>query len=56
MKHPDEAQDKALIKKMMSKQSKSKSNKVVKHLKKDIKDQAHGIKEDAALIKKMRSK
>lgn len=51
-KHSDAAQDKSLIKKMMA----APKQKVTSHLKKDIKEQAHGIKEDVGLIRSLKRK
>jgi hypothetical protein len=51
-KHSDEAEDKKLIKKELSKKSPKK--KIVKHLKKDIKEASEGMKRDYGLIKSMK--
>lgn len=51
-KHLDEAEDKKLIKKEMSKKSPKK--KIVKHLKEDIKESKMGIKKDVGLIKSVK--
>jgi hypothetical protein len=50
--HDDEAQDRKLFGKMLKKAMPM--HKVSKHLKKDIKEQKHAIKEDKSLMKKMK--
>jgi hypothetical protein len=54
MPHKDAEEDKKLFKKMMGKAVKGHA--VASHLKKDIKEQKHGIKEDKALMKKVKGK
>lgn len=51
-KHLDEAEDKKLIKKEVSKHMPKK--KIVKHLKEDIKESSKGIKKDYELIKSVK--
>ena len=52
--HDDEAQDRKLFTKMLKKAMPM--HKVSKHLKKDIKEQKHGIKEDKKLMKSVKKK
>jgi len=52
MPHKDAAEDKKMFKGMLKKaMSKIPAGKVASHLKKDIKEQKHGIKEDKKLMK-----
>ena len=56
-KHSDEAQDKKLIKKMMSSHEKKEGpkKKIEKHLKEDIKESGKSIRKDTGLIKSMKA-
>ena len=55
MSHKDAAEDKKMFSKMLKKAiSKVPTAKVASHLKKDIKEQKHGIKEDKKLMKSMK--
>lgn len=49
--HPDAAEDKKMFSSMLKK---AMPKKVTKHLKEDIKEQAHGIKKDVGLMKSMK--
>jgi len=52
--HDDEAADKKMFSKMMKKAMPGK--KVASHLKKDIKEQKSGIREDKKLMKSMKTR
>ena len=55
-KHSDEAEDKKLIKKMMSSHEKKEgAKKIEKHLKEDIRESGKSIKKDSRLIKSMKA-